>query len=252
MSGLDGIHFGECQCDDPVPDPVRYELPDETVVDMRACAECGELIEWGLEGTRTEEELREVVRAKDARINDLEDKLSERPEESAEVIQQQLDYKDQRIFELEEKLKERPSLQELPDDVDADTVELAETVSSLIEEREQLREDTERLEQRVQELKSQPAENGERPPVRRLVWSSIPFPSRETTKALVNITFGLVTVAAAFWFVWPVINGASKEIAAASSAITSAAELTAPAIAGSMILVIVISFIQHAIGGHQA
>lgn len=38
--------FDACDCESPAADPVRYEFPDGTHVDMKGCLHCGGLIEW--------------------------------------------------------------------------------------------------------------------------------------------------------------------------------------------------------------
>lgn len=40
------IEFDHCECDDPVPDPIRYELPDGSAVELEGCDNCGGLMDW--------------------------------------------------------------------------------------------------------------------------------------------------------------------------------------------------------------
>lgn len=79
------LTFDDCVCDDGVPNPIGYALPDGPTIEMVACEECGELIEWSLDEPATEAELREVVRSLRADLDQAEDRIQELQEDNSRL-----------------------------------------------------------------------------------------------------------------------------------------------------------------------
>jgi hypothetical protein len=83
---IDALEFNTCTCDDPLPDPMAYKLPDNEYVGMVACSRCNGIIDWEIKYVNPiEQELRGLVRSLQDDIDSLETEKHELLETRGEL-----------------------------------------------------------------------------------------------------------------------------------------------------------------------
>lgn len=89
---VEPIQFDKCTCESPAGDPVVYELPDNSRVEIVACVECGGAIEWDTkarERTTSKQLLDEAeseIESLENRVEMLESQLNDVQKEAEDGV----------------------------------------------------------------------------------------------------------------------------------------------------------------------
>ena len=196
----DTITFGDCECDEPVPDPEHLELPDRTAVRILACAECGDAIDWDV-GGRAEDELRELIRDKQDRIRALEQQLKEQEPDPLEERETRL------ITPYDPEAEEEINRLETEVDRLQNQIEMLDHAKhELDNERQELRDEVNRLEDELAEARTPT-------PLWKRVGSVL------INRRTVNLAVGFGISGLVAWLMWPISQRAAESFESSADTI---------------------------------